>query len=249
MVEWHKLRRSSTVRATTMLMVLMLPGLAIGFLVLARGGGPGAAALKAQALVPGEGWQGYLGAAGQVLAVGMFLGPGFVAAWVFGREFADRTFSSLFALPVSRSAIAAAKLVVLTGWGLVVALLTVSITALAGLLAQVGPTAGADVGSGLLRLAASAILSAIVATCVGLAASVGRGYLPGVGAVILLVAAAQIAVLLGSGGWFPVASPGLLAMAGSPGVPPVSATQILLVPLTALLAGSLTVRWWARAEV
>lgn len=248
-VEWLKLRRSPVALVTTGLVALLMPALAVAFLAVARQGGSGAAALKAQAMVQGDGWEAYLSLAGQMLAVGMFVGPGVVAAWVFGREFADRTFTSLFALPVSRRAVAAAKLTVLACWGLGLALLTTALTGVLGVVARVGSTAPADVGGGLARLATVSFLSALVATVVGYVASVGRGYLPGIGALILLVVSAQVAVLFGTGGWFPVATPGLLAVAGTAGIPPLTLPQLLLVPATVAVVGWLTVRWWGRAEV
>jgi ABC-2 type transport system permease protein len=102
--------------AATVLMGLLLPAMGLGFYTVAVSGGTGGLAGKAGALLTGEGWAGYLGLIDQIAAVAVFLGAGIVVTWVFGREHADRTFPSLFALPVSRGSIAAAKFVVLTAW-------------------------------------------------------------------------------------------------------------------------------------
>lgn len=248
-VEWMKVRRAPVVLTTGVLLVVLLPALVVAFFELAQSDRPGAAALKARAIVVGDGWDAYLNLAGQLLAVGMFLGPGIVASWSFGREFADRTFPSLFALPVSRQAIAGAKFAVLFGWGLVVAVLATAVVVAAGVVAGAGSLSEGELWSGVGRLLLASVLSTAIATTAGLAASVGRGYLPAVGAVILLVAAAQVAVLFGAGGWFPYASPGLLAVGGADGVPSVSLLQVLLVPVTVALVGWGTLRWWGRTEV
>lgn len=247
-VEFLKFRRSAVVVSTTVLIVAGVPLLCLGFLAVAESGGAGAAALKAQAMVVGEGWEGYLSLLGQMVAVTMFIGPGVVVAWAFGREFADRTFPSLFALPVSRGSTAVAKFIVLLAWGWTLTALLLLAAMIGGVIAGIGPVDELDAGS-LGRLFLAGLLTASIALTIGLVASVGRGYLPAIGAIILLTAAAQISVLFGTGGWFPYAAPGLFAVAGAEGVDEVSALQLLLVPLTTLVLGWLTVHWWQRAEV
>lgn len=247
-VELLKVRRSMVVPVTTVLVVVGVPLLCLGFMAVAEDGGAGAAALKAQAMVVGEGWEGYLSLLGQMVAVTMFIGPGIVVAWAFGREFVDRTFPSLFALPVSRRSTAAAKLIVLLLWGALLTTLLLLSATLGGLVFGVGPIEGLNPAS-LGRLFLAGLLTATIALTIGFVASVGRGYLPAIGAIILLTAAAQIAVLFGTGGWFPYAAPGLFAVAGADGVAEVNAVQLLLVPVTALLVALITVRWWDRAEV
>lgn len=247
--ELLKVRRSTVVATTTGLIVVLVPTISLWFVTLAEGGGPGALALKADALVVGEGWDAYIGVLGQLMAVTMFVGPGVVVAWVFGREHADRTFPSLFALPVSRRAIANAKFWVLLVWCAALTMVTVGMAGLAGLIAGVGPLDASDVPRGLIRLGVAALLTSTISLTIALIASIGRGYLPAIGGIILLTMAAQIAVLSGTGGWFPYAAPGLYAVAGSEGVPEVTTLQLLLVPATTFLVAWLTSSWWARAEV
>jgi len=248
-VEVLKVRRSMMVRITTVLVVLLVPLLSLGFVKVAENGGAGAVALKAQAMVVGEGWDAYLGLLAQMVSITMFIGPGMVVAWAFGREHADRTFPSLFALPVSRGSTAAAKFLVLACWGLVVTVLMLAASVLVGLVANVGPLGDVDLVPRLARLALAGSLTSMISLTIGLAASVGRGYLPAIGAMILLTMITQIAVLFGTGGWFPYAAPGLYAVAGTDGVAEVNAIQLLLVPVTTLAVVWLTVRWWEQAEV
>jgi ABC-2 type transport system permease protein len=248
-VERQKLQRSPVVWVATGLMVGLLPLMALGFYGVGVNGGTGPLAAKAEAFLVEEGWKGYLGLVDQITAVAMFLGAGVVVAWAFGREHSDRTFAALFALPVSRRDIALAKFIVLTGWiTLLAALVTVVAPAL-GIIARIAPLDAGILVPGLARLFAVALATSLIALPVGYVASVGRGYLPAVGAIILLVAAAQIAVLFGTGQWFPFAVPGLMAVAGAEGAPSLDPVQIALVPATIAVAVWLTLRWWQRAEV
>ena len=248
-VELMKVRHSTVVVTTTVLIVVLVPLLCLGFVAVARAGGAGAVALKAQAMVVGEGWEAYLGLLAQVVSIGMFIGPGVVVAWAFGREFADRTFPSLFGLPVSRGSIAAAKFTVLACWGLALTILTLGVAVLVGLVAQVGSLTGIDLAGRLWRLLVAGFLTSMISLTIGFVASIGRGYLPAFGALILLTMITQIAVLFGTGGWFPYAAPGLFAIAGTADVAEVSAVELLLVPVTTVLVAWATVRWWNHAEV
>jgi len=247
-VEWWKLRRSPVTVTATALMVVVLPLMALGFYSVAQQGGTGPLARKAGAFLFGEGWEGYIGAVDQIAAVAIFFGAGIVVAWAFGREHADRTFPSLFALPVSRGSIAAAKFLVLAAWVTLFSLLVVVVSLGIGVAAGVGPIQTEVIGPALLRLLAISLSTGLLSFTVGLVASVGRGYLPAVGALIMVVIAAQVAVLFGMGGWFPLAVPGLIAIAGSEGAPVLSPTQIALVPIATAVGVWLTIRWWQRTE-
>jgi ABC-2 type transport system permease protein len=248
-VEWWKLRRSRVTLVATALMGVLLPAMGLGFYSVAVNGGTGSMADKAAALIVGEGWVGYLGLVDQITAVALFLGAGVVVAWVFGREHADRTFPSLFALPVSRGTTAAAKFVVLAVWLITLCIAVCAVALILGLAAGVAPFEGDVVWAGLGRLLTISIGAGVLSLTMGFVASIGRGYLPAIATLILIIAAAQVAVLFGTGGWFPFAVPGLLAVAGGEGVPEISTIQLALVPALGALSVWLTIRWWRNAEV
>ncbi len=248
-VEWWKLRRSRVALVATLLMGVLLPALGLGFYSVALNGGTGTLADKAAALLVGEGWVGYLGLVDQVAAVALFLGAGVVVAWAFGREHVDRTFPSLFALPVSRRAIAAAKFAVLGAWLVFLAVVICLVALVLGIAGGVEPFEVVAVFSGLGRLLAICIGAGLLSLTMGYVASVGRGYLPAIGALIVLVAAAQVSVLFGTGGWFPFAVPGLMAVAGAEGVPDLNPVQLALVPALGAAGIWATTWWWQKAEV
>ncbi len=245
--EWLKLRRSRVTLTIGFLVAFAIPLMSYAFYWVADSGGFGPLAVKADGLIVGTGWDGLFSSSGQIVAAAAFLAFGVAAAWCYGREFADRTFPSLFALAVSRRTISLAKLVVLLlGSLLAVVVMTLVIGAL-GLMTSLEVSSTSIVG-GLGRVFAIGLLSALLAVVAGLVASIGRGYLPALGLLIGLVAIAQLAVLFGTGGWFPFAVPGLIAVAGAEGVPAVTGVQIALVPLLCAVIAFLTARWWGSAQ-
>src|SRR6185436_12962467 len=71
---------------------------------------------KAQLTVGVADWPTYFGVLAQATAVGGGVLFSLVTAWVFGREFSDRTAKELLATPTPRSAIIAAKFAVIVVW-------------------------------------------------------------------------------------------------------------------------------------
>ena len=248
-VELLKFRRARVPAVATVVILLAPPLLAWVFLAAGSADPADALSVKATALSLGHGWPGYLNGLTQIAATGGFVGTGLVAAWCFGREFADHTVASLYASATPRPAVAAAKLVVITGWSLAVAILSAPAALGIGLLAGFGPPDTPAVAA-LLRLVALLALTGLLALTVGLFASVGRGYLAGFGGLITLVVAPQIAIVAGAGAWFPWSAPALWAIAPlNPGFAPVANWQLLLVPLAALITSGLTLAWWQTAEL
>lgn len=248
-VEWLKLRRSRVPRVTAAALLVLPAVMAALFLAMADRDRGDAMSLKAQALVTRDGWAGYLDALTQIYASAGLLGMGVVVAWCFGREYADRTVASLFGSATPRESVAAAKLAVLAVWFTGVSLALFPAALLVGVGAGLGVPDG-DALAGLIRLAVLSLLTGLSALTIALFASVGRGYLPAFGGLVGLVAAAQIAVVAGAGGWFPYAVPGLWAVASAtPTLGTVPVWHLLLVPCSAAVVGALTVAWWRRAEL
>ena len=70
---------------------------------------------KAQLVAGAADWETFLAVIAQAVAVGGMLLFALIAAWVFGRELADRTARNLLAVPTSRTATVLAKLLVAGG--------------------------------------------------------------------------------------------------------------------------------------
>jgi ABC-2 type transport system permease protein len=154
----------------------------------------------------------------------------------------------LLALPTPRAAIVTAKFLVIVAWSAVV-------TALVPLAALVAGGALDLPGwsTGLLWATAGDLavlfgLNTLLVTPVALAASIGRGYLPAIGLVLVVIALAQAMAAIGAGAWFPWSVPALASgMAGAAGGA-IPAPSYLLVGLTMLAGAVLTMTWWRLAD-
>lgn len=203
---------------------------------------------KAQLAAGAADWPAHLALLGQVVAAAGFVLSSVVTAWVFGREFSDRTVRTLLALPTPRWAIVGAKLGVSAAWNV---LATAWVLALG---VGVGGLVGLPGFSVPLVVATARTVAVIVAINVGLqsvtalVASAGRGYLAPVGWTFLALALANLFAVLGGGRWFPWAVPGLVAgVAGPQGEVP-GAASFALVALTALAGLAATFAFWERAD-
>ncbi|GAB3130867.1 ABC transporter permease [Marisediminicola antarctica] len=246
--EWLKFRSALVPRVATAALVLGIAALSSSFALVA-GQPESLMAAKLNALVVGTGWTALVSLASQITAVGGLLGFGVVLAWLFGREFADGVIAGLFALPVRRGTTAAAKLLVYAGWALALSAALVGVILGIGLALGFGAPTSADAGS-MARLFVIALLTAGLALPAALVATIARGYLAPIGSVIALVAIAQIAVVLGAGGWFPWAAPGLWAgLSGVDATSRVTLLQLLLVVPVAAASVALTTRAWARLQL
>lgn len=176
-------------------------------------------------------WNGFLLGAAQITGAGGLGGFAVVLAWMFGREFGDGTITGLFALPVRRSTIALAKLLVYGAWATVMSILLAMVLLAVGTLAGLGPI-DSQTWATVSRQVALGIMSAAIALPVAWAATLSRSVLGGVSVAIGLVVVAQVSVLVGIGGWMPLAAPALWAISAGAAVTP--AQLLLVVPVVAV---------------
>ena len=203
---------------------------------------------KAQIVAGAADWPTYLGLLAQATAVGGVLLFGFVASWVFGREFSDHTLKDLLALPTSRSTIVLAKFIVVALWS---ALLTAVITLIGlgvGLAVGLPPAGESIFWQGTLTLTITAGLTIALVTPIAFFAGVGRGYLAPMGVVILMLVLAQVIAAAGWGNYFPWSIPALFAgVAGEQKTNP-GGIGYALVFATSLVGLGGTFAWWAWAD-
>lgn len=242
-VEARKTAASRVTTGTTGLLVLGIAGLAAAMTAAARTGDAQVLA-KLGPIAAQGGWTGLVSAVIQITAAAGLLGFGVVLSWMLGREFADGTVTGLFGLPVARSTIALAKLAVYLLWSVAVGVALSLVVVLVGLAFGLGWPDAAALG-GLGRLLALAGLSALLAVPAAWAATVGRGLLPGIAATVGIITLAQVMVVAGLGGWFPLAAPALWAISPAD----VSAPQLALVAVVPAAFGLLTLRAWARLQL
>ena len=203
---------------------------------------------KAQLAGGASDWPAYFAFLAQATTVGGFVLFAFVIAWVFGREFSDGTVRYLLALPTSRAAIIAAKLIVVALW-------CAALTGLVTLLALVTggvlglPGWSTDVlWQGLAHVWVGAALTFLIVTPLALVAGMGRGYLAPLGSAMLMLVLAQVIAATGRGAWFPWSIPALYAqIAGSAGET-ISTASIAIVAATGSAGVAGTFAWWLYAD-
>ena len=242
-VEAAKARASVVLRATSVLLVAGVCVLAGAMVAAVRAGRTDVTAKLGPAAATGD-WAALVAVATQVTAAAAVLATGVGLAWCVGREFADGTVGGLFGLPVSRGWVAAAKLVVFLGWATGLALALPVGLLFTGLVLGLGAP-GRDVAGGLARAALLVVLSALVAVPAGLAATLGRGLLPGIATAVGLLVVAQVGAVLGTGTWFPLTAPALWAIDPA-SVPVASLALVLVLPLA---FGAATVGAWSRLQL
>jgi ABC-2 type transport system permease protein len=242
-VECRKVASSVVVRSATALLVLGIVGISAS-LSLAIARGDEQARAKLGPLADKQGWDQLTGMTAMISAPAALLGFGTVLSWMIGREFADGTICGLFALPVSRRALATAKLIVFGCWTAAVAVIVAVSCAALGLALGYGLPQDADI-AGLVRLLAVGLLTGLLAAPAGWAATLGRGLLPGIATTVVMIALGQILVAAGVGAWFPVAAPALWAVFPDD----VSELQLTLVPITALVVAAMTARAWQQLQL
>ncbi len=208
----------------------------------------GALTTKAQFSAAHGDWPTYFGLLSQALAVGGSVVFNLVVIWLFGREYSDHTAKDLLALPIPRAAIVTAKLLLATIWCAILALWIYLLgLALGALLSLPGWTTDGWLHATAIY-AATAGLTIALTLPLAWAASAGRGYLPAIGVMVLLIFLAQILSALGLGPWFPWAAPALLSGVAGPEAQQLGMGAYLLV--VAAVAGGITgaIVWWRAAD-
>jgi ABC-2 type transport system permease protein len=248
-LELLKLRRSPAARVASGVLVLVVPVACAAMVALARSDSDSPLAVKARPMLLGTGWEAYLGMLAQMMSVAVLLAVGIVVSWVVGREFADGTVGALLALPTPPRQILVAKLTVALCWALVAALLAVLVAVLGGWAIGLGPV---DVGAlrAAGRVLVVAALMAVLSLPLAWVATVLRGYLAGISALLGVVVVAQVVTAAGAGAWFPYAAPALWSgMGGAQASAAVTPGQLLLALPVGVAGAWAAAHRWQTAEL
>ena len=132
-----------------------------------------------------------------------------VTAWVFGREFSDRTAKDLMALPTSREKIVTAKLIIISAWVFTTTLWIYLIGLIVGSLVDIPGWTNGLAWQSFRDVLFTAAMTLLLMTPVAFIASMGRGYLPPLGWAVLTIFFSQIIAATGWGDWFPWSVPAL----------------------------------------
>ncbi len=203
---------------------------------------------KAQLTAGTAEWATLFNLLAQATAVGGAIIFSVFTAWMFGREFSDHTAKELLALPTSRAAIVAAKLILTAAWAALLTLWCFGFGLLVGSLVDIPGWSAALLRSSTVDILGAGALTILLLPFVAYVASAGRGYMPSFGWIIASVAAAQIAAVMGWGDWFPWAVPALFSGAVGPRTAQLGLHSYLLIGLAGAIGIAATFWQWSRAD-
>ncbi|MDF2595521.1 MAG: bacitracin transporter permease [Clostridia bacterium] len=188
-------------------------------------------------------WQIYLKELLNNLAALGLIGYTFIAAWVFGREFTDKTIKDLLAKPISRSQIVLSKLIVILAWNILLSIYMFAIgLAVGGVLGLTGWSAD-FIWHIFFRFMITSLLFIAVTTPGIFLANVSKGYLAPLGLILVIVIFSSVMASLGFAPYFPWTIPSVFLNTGSLNL---SSKIILAATEVAGIAG--TFAWWRFAE-
>jgi ABC-2 type transport system permease protein len=208
----------------------------------------GLISVKAQMLTGAADWPTYLGFLAMATAVGGILLFSLIGAWVFGREYSDRTVKDLLALPTPRSAIVLAKFAILALWSALLVLIIYFLGLVIGFAVDLPPASMAEFRQGTLKLAITACLTVALVTPIAFFASAGQGYLAPIGIALLFVLLAQVIAIIGYGEYFPWSIPALFSDITGNYEGVIGGVSFSIVTLTSLAGIVATMLWWQLAD-
>jgi ABC-2 type transport system permease protein len=189
-------------------------------------------------------WPSYLGLFSQIIAAGGFFLFVLDISWVFGREFSDGTVKDMLAVPVRRVNIVLAKFFVAAVWSVAQGVVIYAMGLVMGALIGLQGGSASVMFHGSVLVAVTSVLVIVSVAPFAFFASVGRGYLLPIGAAVISLIMANLAMVAGWGEVFPWAVAGLYSQ-GYAGLTPMSYWIVFFTGLAGIVA---TYFWWQLAD-
>mgnify|MGYP000872785765 CR=1 FL=1 len=192
---------------------------------------------------PGLDWGTYYSNVLDSIASLLVVGFSFTSAWVFGREYTDRTIKDLLVKPIPKSYSVLSKFIVTAMWNILIALFAFA------MITAAGAVNGAHGGSAdtFLRVFGTYMTAALfimaVSSTSALIANLTKGYLAPIGVIFVIIIVSNAVVQFGFGPYFPWTIPVLLAKGADIGF-----VSVMILALTAIAGFAGTVAWWRYAE-
>ena len=188
-------------------------------------------------------WQIYLTELLNNLAALGLIGYTFIAAWVFGREFTDKTIKDLLAKPVSRSHIVMSKLLVILAWNVLLSIHMFAVSlAVGGVLGLTGWSA-ALIWNIFLKFFITSLLFIVVTTPGTFLANVSKGYLAPLALILVIVICSNVLASMGFAPYFPWTIPSVFQSTGS-----LNFSSMIILASTGIAGIIGTFAWWRFAE-
>ncbi|AIQ32165.1 bacitracin ABC transporter permease [Paenibacillus sp. FSL P4-0081] len=191
----------------------------------------------------GVSWEQYLTGLLDTLAPLGLIGYTFVAAWVFGREFADRTIKDLLAKPVSRAKIVLSKFLVILAWCLLLSVYMFAVGFAVGAIMGAQGGSASFISSLFFKFLITSLLYIFVTAPTILLANVTKGYLAPLGLILIIVILSNVLASFGFAPYFPWTIPSVFQSTGS-----LHLSSILILAYTGIFGIAGTFAWWRYAE-
>jgi ABC-type transport system involved in multi-copper enzyme maturation permease subunit len=208
----------------------------------------GALAAKVRAMNFSASWVNYMDMLTQAMGVGGLLLFGFVASWVFGREYSEGTAKDLLSLPVTRSKIIHGKFAVYLLWCLGLGFSNLLIGFVIGAMLSLSQFEIATIANNLVTYLSTTLLTAALGTPIAFFALWGKGYLAPLGFVAICIVLSQIIAALGYGHYFPWAIPGLYSGAGGELKDSLNGLSYFILIIISMIGYLVTIGWWKYAD-
>jgi ABC-2 type transport system permease protein len=200
--------------------------------------------LSKATMIPGNAdWQTFFGLFAQMIVGAGLLIFGFVASWIFGREYSDRTIKDLLALPLPRWSVAVGKFIVTALWCGFLFIIAAAVTVCVGFALHLDGWSLAYMRHCMLVLSAGVLLDIWLNTVAAFVANWSRGFLAPIGFTIVALVLANFASMLGFATYYPWGIPMLFAVNGLTGTYP-SMISLIIVAITGLTGFVGTLLWW-----
>jgi len=212
---------------------------------VAQGGGLVA---KAKAMNMEANWKSYFSLLTQAVGVGGVLAFGFVASWVFGREYSDGTVKDILSLPTSRTEILNAKFTVYVIWCVSLVISNLVAAFIIGTIINLPPPEIDILYPLLSDYFITTFLTVLIGVPIAFFAIWGKGYLAPLGFVALTLVFAQVIAAIGYGSYFPWSIPGLYSSAGGAYKSLLDIYSYLILFLTCIAGYIVTLVYWKTAD-
>jgi len=194
-------------------------------------------------------WQSFLGILSQAVGVGGVLIFGFVASWLFGREYSDGTAKDLLALPISRTKILNAKFIYYAIWCFALVISNLILGLIIGFALQLDGWSADVFTSNLKIYLVTSVLTILLNIPIAFFAIWGKGYLTPLGIVALLLVMAQIIGAMGIGNYFPWSVPGIYSGSGGAELKmQLNAMSYIILILTGIAGYIATILYWKYSD-
>ena len=205
--------------------------------------------LKAQAMSVQASWNSYFMVLSQAMGIGGIMVFGFVASWIFGREYSDGTAKDLLSLPVSRTQILNAKFIVYAFLCIMLAFSNLILGFIIGWALDLQTFSILILIKNLEIYFITTFLTIIIGTPIAFFAMAGKGYLAPLGFVALTLVFAQIIAAMGYGSYFPWSVPGIFSNSGGGNMKDMlNINSYLILIATSIIGYLLTITWWNYAD-